>query len=146
MRLNQSVSPSNSRARSSDSGRQGSKTSQKTPKAGRTLRRSERQTREGEEVALKGSAGIQVPALNIPVTQQASPSGLSTPLIIVSSKPDLVFNNTPNNFIGGKAGFQFSTWTSITSDSWILNQIEGVYPEFNSPPHQKKVPTTNQIV
>ena len=58
----------------------------------------------------------------------------------MSSKPDLVINNTPNNFIGGKAGFHLSTWKSITSDSWILSQIEGVFPEFDSPPHQEKPP------
>ena len=96
--------------------------------------------RGGEAVAIKGSAGIQAPEPHIPASQQASSSGQSTPLIIVSSKPDLVINNTPNNFIGGKAGFHLSTWKSITSDSWILSQIEGVFPEFDSPPHQEKPP------
>ena len=49
-------------------------------------------------------------------------------------------NNTPNNFIGGQAGFYFSTWKSITPDSWILSQIEGVFPEFDSLAHQKNHP------
>ena len=49
----------------------------------------------GEAVAIKGSAGIQEPEPDIPASQQASSSGQSTPLIIVSSKPDLVINNTP---------------------------------------------------
>ena len=140
------MSRSNSPEQSSDSGHQGPKTSQKTAKAGRTPPPppppdvQNGKPERGEAVAIKGSAGIQAPEPDIPASQQASSSGQSTPLIIVSSKPDLVINNTPNNFIGGKAGFHLSTWKSITSDSWILSQIEGVFPEFDSPPHQEKPP------
>ena len=98
-------------------------------------RRSERQTREGGGSGDQGERGDS----GTRATHTRQP-GQSTPLIIVSSKPDLVINNTPNNFIGGKAGFHLSTWKSITSDSWILSQIEGVFPEFDSPPHQEKPP------
>ena len=107
-------------------------TSKKTAKA----RLSERQTREGGGSGAQEFTGIQAPEPNTPVNQQANSSGQSTSLDLVSLKP----NNTPNNFIGGQAGFYFSTWKSITPDSWILSQIEGVFPEFDSLAHQEKHP------
>ena len=91
-------------------------------------------------MALKGFTGIQAPEPSTPVNQQASSSGQSTSLDLVSLKPILVINNTPNRFIGGKTGLQLSTWKSITSDSWILSQIEGVFPEFDSLAHQENPP------
>ena len=91
---------------------------------------------------LKGFTGIQAPEPNTPVNQQASSSGQSTSLNLESLKPNLVINNTPNRLIGGKTGLQLSTWKSITPDSWILSQIEGVFPEFDSPAHEENPPQT----
>ena len=72
-----------------------------------------------EAVALKGFTGIQAPEPNTPVNQQANSSGQFTSLHLVSLKPNLVINNTPNRFIGGKTGLQLSTWKLITPNSWI---------------------------
>ena len=82
---NQSVSRSNSPEQLSDSGHQGPQISQKTAKAGWTHSAQNGEPERGEAVTIMVSAGIQAPEPNIPAIQQASSSGQSTLLVIVSS-------------------------------------------------------------
>jgi hypothetical protein len=48
--------------------------------------------------------------------------------------------NTPNNFQGGKIQQFLQNWMKITSDPWIIKQIQGYKLEFSGVPQQSHVP------
>jgi hypothetical protein len=58
--------------------------------------------------------------------------------VIVSTLP--LVHNTPNNFKGGKLSLFLEDWKEITSDSWILNTIQGYTIDIDSSPCQYFVP------
>ena len=50
------------------------------------------------------------------------------------------FENTPENFHGGKISNKLSIWQTLTSDHWILDVVRGYKIEFDTFPCQQKLP------
>ena len=44
--------------------------------------------------------------------------------------------NTPDNFVAGKISENFTNWTKLTSDKWILKNVKGYKIEFDKYPRQ----------
>ena len=51
-----------------------------------------------------------------------------------------VLYNTPTNFVAGKVGYHVKKWQQITSDAWILSNLQGYRIELLSRPVQTCIP------
>ena len=72
-----------------------------------------------------------------PQIQEIAASQVHQPTIIDNLK------NTPDNFYGGEISYNFANWRRLTSDKWILQQVQGVQVEFqdnpSNIPHKRKI-------
>ena len=48
--------------------------------------------------------------------------------------------NTPENFYGGQTVNFLESWQSITSDTWVIENVAGIAIPFIERPRQQRVP------
>ena len=74
----------------------------------------------------------------------ACPKYKKQPSFRHTSPPLLIIWGTPDNFYGGKISDNFAYWRRLTSDKWILLQVQGVQVEFQENP--SNIPHKREIV